>query len=135
MNVLLDKDFQDKDLPLLAISLLVLSVFFIQNFSFTKSFSNKNQNIESSSPAYRIVIGSKIDLNKALTNDLTLVPGIGYKTARRIMEYKTINGPFNSATDLEKVGGIGQGNAQKFSEFLFVAVDSGNTVEARDDGK
>lgn len=77
MNVLLDKDFQDKDLPLLAISLLVLSVFFIQNFSFTKSFSNKNQNIESSSPAYRIVIGSKIDLNKALTNDLTLVPGIG----------------------------------------------------------
>jgi competence protein ComEA len=48
-----------------------------------------------------------ININTAGAAELESLPGIGQSLAQRIVEYRTSNGPFQSAEDLRKVKGIG----------------------------
>jgi competence protein ComEA len=48
-----------------------------------------------------------LNINTASAADLDSLPGIGQSIAQRIVEYRTTNGPFQSAEDLRKVKGIG----------------------------
>lgn len=48
-----------------------------------------------------------IDLNKASTEQLESLPGIGEVLARRIVEYRTLRGGFRSPEELKNVNGIG----------------------------
>ena len=50
-----------------------------------------------------------LDLNTATAEELTELPGIGEELARRIVEYRTENGPFETAEELMEVSGIGEG--------------------------
>ena len=52
---------------------------------------------------------SPVNLNTADAEALTALPGIGEELAARIVEYREENGPFETAEDLTKVSGIGQG--------------------------
>lgn len=45
-----------------------------------------------------------LNLNTASAAELEALPGIGPVTARRIVEYRTRNGPFKSIDDLRKAG-------------------------------
>ena len=51
----------------------------------------------------------KIDINRAEPWLLEALPGIGEVLARRIVDYRSENGPFKTVEDLLKVSGIGQG--------------------------
>jgi comEA protein len=53
-------------------------------------------------PAYR-----KLDINIASEEQLVILPGIGPKKARAIVDYRDNNGPFESVDMLECVHGIG----------------------------
>ncbi|MDE2028395.1 MAG: helix-hairpin-helix domain-containing protein [Candidatus Omnitrophica bacterium] len=48
----------------------------------------------------------KIDINTARADQLQMLPGIGAKLARRIVEYRSANGPFKSLEGLREVQGI-----------------------------
>ena len=48
----------------------------------------------------------KINLNSAGWAELSLLPGVGQVTAKRIVEYREKNGPFNSVDDLVRVKGL-----------------------------
>lgn len=48
----------------------------------------------------RYVIDMPININNATVEDLELIPGIGEKTARAIVEYRKMNGMFNSLDDV-----------------------------------
>lgn len=50
---------------------------------------------------------SPLDLNAAAEEELTALPGIGEALARRIVEYREANGPFESVEELTEVSGIG----------------------------
>ena len=49
----------------------------------------------------------RIDVNTAGAHELTMLRGIGPKTADAIVDYRAANGPFASLEDLKKVHGIG----------------------------
>lgn|GEM_PF-553251 len=49
-----------------------------------------------------------LDLNSASESDLCLLPGIGPKLARRIVDYRKTHGKFKSARDLVAIPGIGE---------------------------
>lgn len=84
---------------------------------------------------YRFVI----DINSADWPELTLLPGISETYARRIVEFRNANGPFQSVEDLLMVQGIGPKRLQAMREFLqvgssedFVVPDVENETETPD---
>ena len=61
-----------------------------------------------------------ININRASVKELDRLPGIGPVLAARIIEYRSINGPFMSIDDLKKVSGIGGSTLEKFKEKIRV---------------
>lgn len=49
-----------------------------------------------------------VNLNTATLEQLTTLPGIGAKTAERILEYRTKSGGFKKIEELMNVKGIGE---------------------------
>ena len=50
----------------------------------------------------------QVDLNTGTAKELQQLPGIGKGLAKRIVDYRTANGPFKTVEDLIKVKGIGK---------------------------
>ena len=61
-----------------------------------------------------------LNLNQATANQLDLLPGVGQKAAKRILEYRTKT-PFTKAEELVKVKGFGKKRFEKLKPFLAVA--------------
>ncbi|UCB57698.1 MAG: helix-hairpin-helix domain-containing protein [Candidatus Omnitrophota bacterium] len=49
-----------------------------------------------------------VNINSLKPNELTSLPGIGEKLARRIADYRQRHGPFENKEELMRVDGIGQ---------------------------
>jgi len=63
---------------------------------------------------------TKININTASVDELVLLPGIGTKTAEKIIEYRESKGKIRALTDLLKVQGIGEKKLKKIEEFLII---------------
>ncbi len=61
-----------------------------------------------------------LNLNRASAKELEKLPGIGPVLASRIIEYRKINGNFQSIDDLRKVQGIGDSTLEKFKSKIRV---------------
>ena len=70
-----------------------------------------------------------VNLNTANATELATLPGIGDKTAGRIIEYRQKNGPFKKVEELMNVQGIGEKSFLKLKPQLTVAskADSAGT--------
>ena len=62
-----------------------------------------------------------VNLNTASASDLEGLPGIGAKTAARIVEYRQKNGPFKKIEELMNVRGVGEKNFLKLKPQISVA--------------
>jgi len=62
-----------------------------------------------------------VNLNTAGAPELATLPGIGEKTAARIVEYRLKNGPFKKIEELMNVQGIGEKSFLKLKPQLTVA--------------
>ncbi|MCU1384872.1 MAG: comEA 2 [Acidobacteria bacterium] len=62
-----------------------------------------------------------INLNTASASDLEGLPGIGAKTAARIVEYRQKNGPFKKVEELMNVRGVGEKNFLKLKPQISVS--------------
>lgn len=84
--------------------LLILILITASPFAFAeKRGANKN-----------IVIPLPININHANAQVLSLaLDGVGERKAQAIVEYRELNGPFQSVEDLANVKGIGRGTLQR----------------------
>lgn len=65
-----------------------------------------------------------LDLNAATEEELAELPGIGEELARRIVEYRTEHGAFQTAEEVMEVSGIGEGR--------FAALEGRITVDGEE---
>jgi competence protein ComEA len=72
----------------------------------------------SRSGSRKLAAGQTIDINTASESELTQLPGVGPSLARRIVEYRTANGPFQLPDDLQNVSGIGANKFAKMEPFI-----------------
>src|SRR5438270_4517312 len=61
-----------------------------------------------------------VNINTASATEMTTLPGVGAKTAARIIEYRQKNGPFKKVEELMNVRGIGEKNFLKLKPRLAV---------------
>ena len=62
----------------------------------------------------------KVNINKATITELTQLPGVGESLAKRIIEYRNINGKFKSIEDLKNVSGIGEKKLESLREYIII---------------
>jgi len=67
-------------------------------------------------PASTVVV----NINTASAAELDALPGIGAKTAARIVEYRQKNGPFKKVEELMNVRGVGEKNFLKLKAQITV---------------
>ena len=118
------KNIKQLSLILVAVLFLGLMLGMFINRLQNKSISLTNQNTDSTnsqqeSPVYSDSLG-KININHASVNELTMLPGIGQKTAERIVAYRQKFGPFYSIDDLAKVSGIGKKTIDNIRQYVTV---------------
>lgn len=69
---------------------------------------------------YNYVAGDedRININMADANSLQTIPGIGPSKAKKIIEYRNINGPFKSIDEIKNISGIGEKTFNNIKDFL-----------------
>jgi competence ComEA-like helix-hairpin-helix protein len=70
--------------------------------------------------AHLVLAGRAIDINLADEGDLVAIPGIGPRTAERIVHYRETLGRFSKVEDLQKVPGIGKKKFATMAPFVEV---------------
>ena len=78
------------------------------------------QSSRSPRPAAKPTLGSAVNVNTASAAELETLPGIGAKTAARIVEYRQKNGPFKKIEELMNIQGIGEKNFLKLKSQISV---------------
>ena len=67
-------------------------------------------------------VTSKINVNTATTDTLSLLPGIGPKTAAKIVTYRQLHPnnkkTFDKPSDLAKIKGLGKAKIEKITPFI-----------------
>lgn len=66
------------------------------------------------------VAADKVDINKANAEELKVLSGIGDVIAKRIVEYRTKNGPFQKPEDIMNVKGIGEKKFKAIKDMIVV---------------
>ncbi len=60
---------------------------------------------------------SKININSADLSELTKIPGVGEKTAQKILDYRA-NNSFSSIEDIKNVPGIGDKKFESMKDYI-----------------
>ena len=68
--------------------------------------------------AQRLLAGLPMDLNQATPQDLAALPGVGPKTALRIVAHRDTHGPFASPRALDAVRGVGPKTLARLTPLL-----------------
>jgi competence protein ComEA len=68
--------------------------------------------------SHKLQPGQMLNVNTASESELTSLPGVGPGLARRILDYRTENGPFQSVDDLQNVSGIGPSKFDRMAPFI-----------------
>ncbi|MEM1010020.1 MAG: DUF655 domain-containing protein [Myxococcota bacterium] len=76
----------------------------------------------------RRVLSGRVNLNTATLEQLTLLPKIGLRTARRILRYRKRR-PFRSIREIRRVRGIGYKTYRRLRPYLTVHQKTDITVQ------
>jgi competence protein ComEA len=65
-------------------------------------------------------VDGRVDLNRATSDDLETLPGVGPVLAARILAWREEHGPFREASQLRQVPGIGERTFQSLADLVRV---------------
>jgi competence protein ComEA len=71
--------------------------------------------------AQKVALNIVINVNKADLDDLTLIPGIGEKTAWQIIKFREKSGRIERLEDLMKIRDIKEKKFKKIKRYLYVS--------------
>lgn len=77
--------------------------------------------------AERLALDLPIDLNRATLEELTMVSGIGERTAEKILSFRNDTGPFRTVEDLQKIPGIKEKKLSRLRKYFYVGNPSGKS--------
>ena len=100
---------------------LVAVAFLISSHPHAAAAAQRTAGARSGAKAPVAGAAAVINLNSASGTDLATLPGIGAKTAARIVEYRQKNGPFKKIEELMNVRGVGEKNFLKLKGQITVA--------------
>ena len=66
----------------------------------------------------KLLLGIPLDLNRMSQSDWECLPGIGPGTAKKLVEYRQLNGGFGSVADLKRVPGMGDSRMKLIRSYL-----------------
>jgi competence protein ComEA len=78
----------------------LLSFVALAALSVTQNSPASSGTSQSRTAATPVAASAAINLNTASSSDLASLPGVGPKTAERILEYRQKNGPFKKIEDI-----------------------------------
>jgi competence protein ComEA len=64
------------------------------------------------------LVGGRVSLATATTDQLDELPGIGPVTAQKIVDWRTTHGPFRSVDDLDRIPGIGPARVEQLRDLV-----------------
>jgi comEA protein len=83
-------------------------------------FVTQTNNLEPSNEPKSTKVVTKININTATQEELESLPGIGPKTAQKIIEYRLENGPFKSVEEIVNIKGIKQKKFDKIKDLITI---------------
>ena len=84
------------------------------------SFTSAQTPHAAAQPSAKKAPAAIVNLNTASAADLQTLPGIGAKTAARILDYRQKNGPFKKIEELMNIRGVGEKNFLKLKNQITV---------------
>lgn len=92
-----------------------------QNSSdYSSNDGEKPSGASSSEQASNNKVVGKININKASIEDLDTLPGIGEKTAQKIIDYRKEHGGFKTIQEIMEVSGIGEAKYNQIKNLILL---------------
>jgi competence protein ComEA len=89
-------------------TLLIFTTLVFTNFTYVLPSLAANEALTTAEVNSQQTHLAKININKAKADEFSQLKGIGQKKAQAIIQYRKVNGAYNSLDDLLKVKGIGK---------------------------
>ncbi len=78
------------------------------------------KNTKFSSYKRKLPAKKSIDINQAGKNKLIQLPGIGEKTAEKIISYRKLSGGFKNLAEVKNVKGIGNKKFNRIKKYIYI---------------
>ena len=102
---------------------LLLIFLFISVFLLCRIATDNDIHLskaDTSITASPVLQNGKININKATVEDLMIIPGIGEKTATRIIEYRHTHGKIRNLKELDSIQGIGPKTLELLEDYIMI---------------
>ena len=106
-------------------ALVIVSLFAAAPHASAQSSTRASAKASAAAPA------GIVNINTASAAELDALPGIGAKTAARIVEYRQKNGPFKKVEELMNVRGVGEKNFLKLKPQITVGAKGDGVAAAK----